>query len=71
MRLTCPMIATTIHLGSSNARAGSVWIVLYFACYFSRNSPVRYPHNVYAGPPIPIDFSDSSFDEGSPEKAPR
>lgn len=26
---------------------------------------MRYPSPVYSGPPIPIDFSDSSFDEDS------
>lgn len=33
---------------------------------------MRYPSPVYAGPPIPIDFSDSSFDEdSSPDNASR
>lgn len=37
-----------------------------------RNSPVKYPTPSYDGPPIPIDFGDSSFEcDSSPEKIPR
>jgi hypothetical protein len=32
------------------------------------NSPMRYPSPIYNGPPIPLNFGDSSF-ESSPEKA--
>ena len=31
-----------------------------------RNSPVRYPNLLYSGPPIPLDYSDSS--DHSPDK---
>ena len=45
-----------------------------YDCLFSlilvifSNSPMRYPSPIYSGPPIPLNFGDSSF-ESSPEKS--
>ena len=46
--------------------------MLFLICTYYRNSPVKYPTPSYAGPPIPIDFGDSSFEcDSSPEKMSR
>ena len=41
--------------------------MLAFVMVNFSNSPMRYPSPIYSGPPIPLNFGDSSF-ESSPEK---
>ncbi len=45
-------------------------IIIDITILSSRNSPVRYPSALYSGPPIPLDYGDSS-DNHSPNKTSR